>query len=99
MPIAPVKLVDGERGGIVSVDGVAGVRDAELALVPCMLKQSVQLGFHPPQPLHGHVGVVGAGTPALQGFGGDGVLGHPVHAQIPGACRSDGHLVEGVEMH
>ena len=63
MTIAPVKLVDGARGGIVSVDGVAGVWDAELALVPCMLERSVQLGFHPPQPLHGHVGAVGAGTP------------------------------------
>ena len=80
MPIAPVKLVDGARGGIVSVDGVVGVRNAELALVPCMLVWSVQLGFHPPQPLHGHVGVVGVGTPALQGFGGDGVLGHAVGA-------------------
>ena len=68
MPIAAVKLVDGARGGIVAVDGVAGARDAELALVPCMLKQAVQLGFHPPQPLQGHVGVVGAGTPTLQGF-------------------------------
>ena len=37
VPIAPVKLVDGARGGIVAVDGVAGVRDAELALVPCIL--------------------------------------------------------------
>ena len=60
MPIAAVKLVDGARGGIVAVDGVAGARDAELALVPCMLKQAVQLGFHPPQPLQGHVRVVGA---------------------------------------
>ena len=98
VPIAPVKLVDGVRGGIVSVDGVAGVRDAKLALVPCMLERPVQLGFHPPQPLDGHVGVLGAGTPALQRFGGDGVLGHPVHAQIQFACRSDGHLIEGVEM-
>ena len=98
MPIAPVKLVDGARGGIVAVDGVAGVRDAELAHVPCMLERSVQLGFHPPQPLHGHVGVVGVGTPALQGFGGDGVGLHAVGAQIAIACRSDGHLIEGVEM-
>ena len=98
VPIAPVKLVDGARGGIVSVDGRAGARDAKLALVPCMLERSVQLGFHPPQPLHGYVGVVGAGTPSLQGFVGDGVMGHPVHAQIPVACRSDGHLIEGVEM-
>ena len=80
MPIAPVKLVDGARGGIVAVDGAAGVRVAELALVPCMLKRLVQLGFHPPQPLHGHVGVVGAGTPALQGFGGDGVDLHAIDA-------------------
>ena len=80
VPIAPVKLVDGARGGIVAVDGAAGVRDAELALVPCMLKRLVQLGFHPPQPLHGHVGVVGAGTPALQGFGGDGVGLHAIDA-------------------
>ena len=90
--------VDGVRGGIVSVDGVAGVQDAELALVPCMLERSVQLSFHPPQPLHGYVGVVGAGTPSLQGFVGDGVFSHPVHVQIPVACRSDGHLIEGVEM-
>ena len=41
MPIAPLKLVDGTRGSIVAVDGVAGVRDAELALVPCMLEWSV----------------------------------------------------------
>ena len=80
VPIAAVKLVDGARGGIVAVDGAAGVRDAELALVPCMLKRLVQLGFHPPQPLHGHVGVVGAGTPALQGFGGDGVGLHAIDA-------------------
>ena len=98
VPIAPVRLVDGVRGGIVAVDGVAGVRDAKLALVPCMLERSVQLGFHPPQPLHGHVGVVGVGTPALQGFGGDGVGLHAVGAQIPVASRSDGHLIEGVEM-
>ena len=98
MPIAPVKLVDDARGGIVSVDGVAGVRDAELTLVPCMLERPVQLGFHPPQPLHGHVGVVGAGTRALQGLGGDGVSGYPVGAQIAVACRSDGRLIEGVEM-
>ena len=98
VPIAAVKLVDGARGGIVAVDGVAGVRDVELALVPCMLERAVQLGFHPPQPLHGHVGVVGAGTPALQGFGGDGVGLHAVGAQIPVASRSDGHLIEGVEM-
>ena len=98
VPIAPVKLVDGARGGIVAIDGVAGVWDAELALVPCMLEWPVQLGFHPPQPQHGHVGVVGARTPALQGFGRDGVLGHPAHAQIPVASRSDGHLIEGVEM-
>ena len=63
-----------------------------------MLERSVQLGFHPPQPLHGHVGVAGAGTPALQGFGGDGVGLHAVGAQIAIACRSDGHLIEGVEM-
>ena len=98
MPTAPVKLVDGARGGIVAIDGVAGVRDAELALVPCMLERAVLLGFHPPQPLHGHVGVVGAGTPALQGFGGDGVGLHAIGAQIAIACRSDGHLIEGVEM-
>ena len=98
MPIAAVKLVDGARGGIVAVDGVAGARDAELALVPCMLERAVQLGFHPPQPLQGHVGVVGAGTPTLQGFGGDGVGLHAVGAQIPVASRSDGHLIEGVEM-
>ena len=98
MPIAPVKLVDGARGGIVPVDGVAGVRDAELALVPCMLERSAQLVFHPPQPLHGYVGVVGLGTPSLQGFGCDGVFDHPVHAQIPIACRSDGHLIERIEM-
>ena len=98
VPIAAVKLVDGARGGIVAVDGVAGVRDAELALVPCMLERAVQLGFHPPQPLHGHVGMVGAGTPALQGFGGDGVGLHAVGAQIAVAGRSDGHLIEGVEM-
>ena len=48
MPIAPVKLVDCARGGVVRVDGLAGVRDAEFALVPCMLERSVQLGFHPP---------------------------------------------------
>ena len=41
MPIAPVKLVDCVRGGIIAVDGVAGVRDAELALVPCMLERLV----------------------------------------------------------
>ena len=98
VPISAVKLVDGARGGIVAVDGVAGARDAELALVPCMLERAVQLGFHPPQPLHGHVGVVGAGTPALQGFSGDGVGLHAVGAQIPVASRSDGHLIEGVEM-
>ena len=98
VPIAPVKLVDGARGGIIPVDGGAGVRDAELALVLCMLERSVQLGFHPPKPLHGHVGMVGAGTPSLQGFGGDGIFGHPVHAQIPIACRGDGHLVERTEM-
>ena len=80
VPIAPVKLVDGAHGGIVAVDGVTGVRDTEIALVPCMLERSVQLGFHPPQPLHGHVGVVGTGTPALQRFGGDGVLGHAVRS-------------------
>ena len=97
VPIAPVKLVDGVRGGLVPVDGVAGVRDAELAL-PCMLERSAQLGFHPPQPLHGHVGVVGLGTPSLQGLRGDGVFGHPVHAQIPAACRGGGHLVERIEM-
>ena len=44
------------------------------------------------------MGVVGAGTPTLQGFGGDGVGLHAVGAQIPVACRSDGHLIEGVEM-
>ena len=44
------------------------------------------------------MGVVGAGTPALQGFGGDGVGLHAVGAQIAIACRSDGHLIEGVEM-
>ena len=98
MPIAAVKLVDGARGGIVAIDGVAGVRDAELALVPCMLEQAVQLGFHPPQPLNGHVGVVGAGTPALQGFGSDGVSLHAVGAQIPVASRSNGHLTEGFEI-
>ena len=98
MPTAPVKLVDSARGGIVAIDGVAGVRDAELALVPCLLERAVQLGFHPPQPLHGHVGVVGAGTPALQGFRGDGVGLHVIGAQIAIACRSDGHLIEGVEM-
>ena len=98
MPIAPVKLVDGARGGIVPVNDVAGVQDAELALVPCILERSVQLGFHPPQPLRGHVGVVGAGAPSLQGFEGDGVFGHPVHPQILVACRSDGHLVERIEM-
>ena len=43
VPIAAVKLVDGARGGIVAVDGVAGVRDAELALVPCMLKRAIPL--------------------------------------------------------
>ena len=98
MPIAAVKLVDGAHGGIIAIDGAAGVRDAELALVPCMLERVVQLGFHPPQLLHGHVGVVGAGTPALQGFGGDGVGLHAVGAQIPVAGRSDGHLIKGVEM-
>ena len=41
MPIAPVKLVDGAHGGIVAVDGVAGVQDAELALVSCVLERSV----------------------------------------------------------
>ena len=98
VPIAAVKLVDGARGGIVAVDGVAGARDAELALVPCMLKRAVQLVFHPPQPLQGHVGVVGAGTPTLQGFGGNGVGLHAIGAQIPVASRSDGQLIEGVEM-
>ena len=98
VPIAAVKLVDGARGGIVAVDSVAGARDAELALVPCMLERAVQLGFHPPQPLQGHVGVVGAGTPTLQGFGGDDVGLHAVGAQIAVASRSDGHLIEGVEM-
>ena len=98
VPIAAVKLIDGARGGIVAVDGVAGARDAELALVPCMLEWAVQLGFHPPQPLQGYVGVVGAGTPTLQGFGGDGLGLHAVGAQIPVASRSDGHLIEGVEM-
>ena len=98
MPIAAVKLVDGAHGGIVPVNGVAGVRDAELALVPCMLERAIQLGFHPPRPLHGHVGVVGAGMPALQRFGGDGVGLHAVGAQIPVACRSDGYLIEGFEM-
>ena len=98
VPIAAVKLVDGARGGIVAVYGVAGARDAELALVPRMLKRAVQLGFHPPQPLQGHVRVVGAGTPTLQGFGGNGVGLHAVGAQIPVASRSDGHLIEGVEM-
>ena len=44
------------------------------------------------------MGVVGAGTPALQGFGGDGVGLHAICAQIAIACRSDGHLIEGVEM-
>ena len=97
MPIAPVKLVDGARSDIVTVDGVAGVRDAELTLVPCMLERAVQLGFHPPQPLHGHVGVVGAGTPALQGSRGDGIGLHAIGAQIPVASRSNGHLIEGVE--
>ena len=98
VPIAPVKLVDGVHGGIVAVDSIAGVQDAELALVPCMLERAVQLGFHPPQLLHGHVGVVDAGTPTLQGFGGDGVGLHVVGAQIAIASRSDGHLIEGIEM-
>ena len=98
VPITAMKLVDGARGGIVAVDGVAGARDAELALISCMLERAVQLGFHPPQPLQGHVGVVDTGTPTLQGFGGDGVGLHTVGAQIPVASRSDGHLIEGVEM-
>ena len=67
VPIAPVKLVDGARGGIVPVDGVAGVRDAELALVLCMLERSVQLGFHPPKPLHDHVGKLVLGRHPCKG--------------------------------
>ena len=44
------------------------------------------------------MGVVSAETPTLQGFGGDGVGLHVIGAQIAIACRSDGHLIEGVEM-
>ena len=82
VPIASVELVDGVGGVVITIDGIVGARDAKLALVSGMLERSAQLRFLPLQPLHGRLGVIGAGTPSLQGFGGDGLFCHPVHAEI-----------------
>ena len=43
-------------------------------------------------------GVISAGKPSLQGFGGDGLFCHPVHAEISIASRGDRRLVEGIEV-
>ena len=88
---------------VVRVQGVRVGQGHHLMLFACVVHQSPpfrlsQTMFLPQQPFHGGFGVIGGHAPTLQGFHGNGVRRHPVHAQVAIASRRDGHLLEGIEM-
>ena len=56
-----------------------------------------QLMILPPQPFHGDLRAIGVTTPPVQGFRGDGVGFHAMHAQVTVTSRCDGHLFERIE--
>ena len=57
----------------------------------------LQLVLLPHQPLHGHFGVVDAASPPQQGFRRNGVRREAMHAEIPIASRTHGHLFQRIE--
>ena len=52
----------------------------------------------PGQPFEGHSGLIDVVTPSADGFAGQTVGDHAVHAQISIASRGDGHVVKRVEL-
>ena len=63
------------------------------------LSQSLlaKLTIAPGQPFEGHLGLIDVVTPSTDGFTGQTVGDHAVHAQISIASGGDGHVFKGVE--
>ena len=80
MPETPVKFVDGVGTAIETVDMEVSARDAYTRRHCGHVEWSVVVGHTSVKPFQGHLGIVDIVLPTTNGFTGNTVGDHAIHA-------------------